>query len=53
MYIPDCNGMTSIGRSATLQTFSCTPINSKGQKAGQLKDKPNGTVLSNFTVSVK
>lgn len=52
MYIPDCNGMTSIGRSATLQTFSCTP-NSRGQKAGQLKDKPNGTVLRDFTVSVK
>jgi hypothetical protein len=52
-WIPDCSGLTMGQITATQASFSCTPITSKGLKAGVIKDKSGGTPLKNFTVTVQ
>ena len=52
-YIPQCASLSFISRSSTAATFQCTPMYSAGTKTGEIKDKPNGSVLKNFYVAVK
>lgn len=50
--LADCTNMTEVaGGSPTARKFSCTP-QSSGSKSGALKDKPNGTGLGVFFVTV-
>lgn len=50
-HVDDCASVTPTSKGASLWAFQCTP-GSVGVKSGVVKDKPNGTELKSFTVSV-
>ncbi len=53
-FIADCAGVTELsGGSATARQFSCTPGSTTGQKTGQVKTAPGGTLLYSFTVNIQ
>ena len=52
-HIDDCDGKKELsGGTSTRRYWQCTPKYSAGNKYGVIKDKPDGTVLKEFTVSV-
>lgn len=51
-WIADCDNVTSLGGTSTLMKFNCTPSWTTGEKDGEVKDEPGGTVLKEFTVNV-
>ena len=51
-WIDGCSGVTEVsGGSALSRQFRCTP-SVAGQKAGEVKDAPGGTLLHQFSVAV-
>jgi len=58
-WIDQCVGKTAptlytdVGGSSTKRTFTCTPSFSPGTKRGVVKDKSGGTVLYDFTITVR
>jgi hypothetical protein len=52
LWIADCANMQKINSTSSKVIFRCTPSNTKGWKSGVVKDKPGGTQLYSFDVSV-
>lgn len=52
LWIDECEYMQGLGGSDTERQFRCTPMSSPGTKKSEVKDKPDGTLLNDFTVEV-
>jgi len=53
LWIANCVNVVATGGTAQKRDFECTPSNDQvGSQEGVVKDKPDGTILSNFNVNV-
>ncbi len=53
LWIANCSNVVAIGGTAQKRDFECTSSNDQtGSQEGVVKDKPDGTILSNFNVNV-
>jgi len=52
-FIPECANLVVLTHDPTQATFACTPSYTTGVKAGVIKDKPGGTQIGAFNVTVQ